>query len=51
MTLATLTMFDFVVLFLPSNLVQNAIIGNDNTLLGGIIKAMQAWLELLAASR
>jgi uncharacterized membrane protein YcaP (DUF421 family) len=37
--LATLNMFDFVVLFLLSNVVQNAIIGNDTTLLGGIIGA------------
>ena len=33
--LATLNMFDFVVLFLLSNVVQNAIIGSDNSLLGG----------------
>ena len=32
-------MFDFVVLFLLSNLVQNAIIGSGNSLLGGIIGA------------
>jgi hypothetical protein len=32
--LATLNMFDFVVLFLLSNVVQNAIIGSDNSLLG-----------------
>ena len=37
--LATLNMFDFVVLFLLSNVVQNAIIGSDNSLLGGIIGA------------
>jgi uncharacterized membrane protein YcaP (DUF421 family) len=37
--LATLNVFDFVVLFLLSNVVQNAIIGNDSTLLGGIIGA------------
>jgi uncharacterized membrane protein YcaP (DUF421 family) len=37
--LATLNMFDFVVLFLLSNVVQNAIIGNDTSLLGGIIGA------------
>ena len=37
--LATLNMFDFVVLFLLSNVVQNAIIGNDTSLVGGIIGA------------
>jgi uncharacterized membrane protein YcaP (DUF421 family) len=37
--LATLNMFDFVVLFLLSNVVQNAIIGNDTSLLGRIIGA------------
>jgi uncharacterized membrane protein YcaP (DUF421 family) len=37
--LATLNMFDFVVLFLLSNVVQNAIIGTDTSLLGGIIGA------------
>ena len=31
--------FDFVVLLLLANTVQNAIIGNDNSLLGGIIGA------------
>jgi uncharacterized membrane protein YcaP (DUF421 family) len=38
--LATLNMFDFVLLFLLSNVVQNAIIGNDTSLLGGIIGAV-----------
>jgi uncharacterized membrane protein YcaP (DUF421 family) len=37
--LATLNIFDFVVLFLLSNVVQNAIIRNDTSLLGGIIGA------------
>ena len=37
--LASLNMFDFVVLFLLSNVVQNAIIGSDNSLLGGVIGA------------
>jgi uncharacterized membrane protein YcaP (DUF421 family) len=37
--LATLNVFDFVVLFLLSNVVQNAIIGNDSSLTGGIIGA------------
>lgn len=38
--LATINMFDFVVLFLLSNVVQNAIIGNDNSLTGGAIGAV-----------
>jgi uncharacterized membrane protein YcaP (DUF421 family) len=38
--LATLNMFDFVVLFLLSNVVQNAIIGNDDSLSGGLIGAV-----------
>jgi uncharacterized membrane protein YcaP (DUF421 family) len=37
--LATLNMFDFAVLFLLSNVVQCAIIGSRNSLLGGIIGA------------
>src|SRR5205814_2521807 len=37
--LAQLNTFDFVVLLLLSNVVQNAIIGNDNSLLGGMIGA------------
>lgn len=37
--LGTLNMFDFVVLFLLSNVVQNAIIGNDTSLLGGVVGA------------
>jgi uncharacterized membrane protein YcaP (DUF421 family) len=37
--LASLNTLDFVVLFLLSNVVQNAIIGADNTLLGGLIGA------------
>ncbi|MEV0495471.1 DUF421 domain-containing protein [Streptomyces atratus] len=37
--LANLNTFDFVVIFLLSNVVQNAIIGNDNSLLGGAIGA------------
>ena len=37
--LATLNMLDFVVLFLLSNVVQNAIIGADNGVLGAIIGA------------
>jgi uncharacterized membrane protein YcaP (DUF421 family) len=38
--LAQLTSFDMVVVFLLSNVVQNAIIGNDNSLLGGSIGAV-----------
>ena len=37
--LASLTTFDLVVLLLLSNVVQNAIIGNDNSLLGGLFAA------------
>lgn len=39
-TLAQLTSFDLVVLLLLSNTVQNAIIGNDNSLAGGLIGAV-----------
>jgi uncharacterized membrane protein YcaP (DUF421 family) len=38
--MAGLNTFDFVVIFLLSNVVQNAIIGNDNSLLGGVIGAV-----------
>ena len=38
--LAALNTFDFVVLFLLSNIVQNAVIGNDQSLLGGIVGAV-----------
>ena len=37
--LATFNTFDFVVIFLLSNVVQNAIIGNDDSLTGGVIGA------------
>lgn len=37
--LAQLSTFDFVVILLLSNVVQNAIIGPDNTLIGGIVGA------------
>ena len=37
--LAQLNTFDFVVLLLLSNVVQNAIIGDDNSLLGGLLGA------------
>jgi uncharacterized membrane protein YcaP (DUF421 family) len=38
--LAQLNSFDFVVLLLLSNVVQNAIIGPDNSLLGGLLGAV-----------
>jgi uncharacterized membrane protein YcaP (DUF421 family) len=38
--LASMNTFDFVVIFLLSNVVQNAIIGNDTSLTGGILGAV-----------
>lgn len=38
--LANLNTFDFVVIFLLSNVVQNAIIGNDQSVLGGVVGAV-----------
>jgi uncharacterized membrane protein YcaP (DUF421 family) len=38
--LAYLSTFDFIVIFLLSNVVQNAVIGNDNSLIGGLIGAV-----------
>jgi uncharacterized membrane protein YcaP (DUF421 family) len=38
--LASLSTFDFVVMFLLSNVVQNAVIGSDDSLLGGAIGAV-----------
>ncbi|HWG61227.1 MAG TPA: YetF domain-containing protein [Streptosporangiaceae bacterium] len=38
--LASMNTFDFVVIFLLSNVVQNAIIGNDTSLTGGIVGAV-----------
>ncbi|WP_166903267.1 DUF421 domain-containing protein [Mycobacterium sp. DL440] len=38
--LASLNTLDFVVIFLLSNVVQNAIIGADNSLLGGVVGAV-----------
>jgi len=38
--LAQLNSFDLVVLLLLSNVVQNAIIGNDNSLSGGLVGAL-----------
>src|ERR1035438_5585875 len=37
--LASMNTFDFVVIFLLSNVVQNAVIGNDSSLIGGIVGA------------
>jgi uncharacterized membrane protein YcaP (DUF421 family) len=39
-TVASLNSFDLVVLLLLSNVVQNAIIGNDDSLLGGLLGAV-----------
>jgi uncharacterized membrane protein YcaP (DUF421 family) len=38
--LASMNTFDFIVIFLLSNVVQNAIIGNDTSLIGGLIGAV-----------
>src|SRR5437660_7027630 len=38
--LANLNTFDFVVIFLLSNVVQNAVIGNDTSLTGGAVGAV-----------
>lgn len=38
--LANLNTFDFIVIFLLSNVVQNAVIGNDQSLLGGMVGAV-----------
>jgi uncharacterized membrane protein YcaP (DUF421 family) len=38
--LANLSTFDFIVIFLLSNVVQNAVIGNDNSLISGVIGAV-----------
>jgi hypothetical protein len=40
--LASLNTFDFIVIFLLSNVVQNAVIGNDTSLIGGMIGAVTA---------
>lgn len=39
-SIGSLNTMDFVVMFLLSNVVQNAIIGNDNSLVGGVIGAV-----------
>ena len=38
--MASLSTIDFVVVFLLSNVVQNAVIGNDNSVTGGIVGAV-----------
>jgi uncharacterized membrane protein YcaP (DUF421 family) len=38
--MANLSTLDFVVIFLLSNVVQNAVIGNDNSVTGGIVGAV-----------
>src|SRR5487761_2667812 len=38
--LASMNTFDFIVLFVLSNVLQNAIIGNDTSLIGGVIGAV-----------
>jgi uncharacterized membrane protein YcaP (DUF421 family) len=38
--LASMNTFDFIVIFLLSNVVQNAVIGADNSLLGGMVGAV-----------
>jgi uncharacterized membrane protein YcaP (DUF421 family) len=48
--LGQLTPFDFVVLLIISNVVQNAMIGNDNSLLGGVIGATTIFVTNLAAA-
>ena len=40
--LANPNTFDFVVIFLLSNVVQNAVIGNDTSLTGGVVGAAGA---------
>ena len=37
---ASMNTFDAIVIFLLSNVVQNAVIGNDNSLIGGLIGAV-----------
>lgn len=38
--LASMNTFDFIVLFVLSNVLQNAVIGNDTSLIGGVIGAI-----------
>ena len=49
--LANMNTFDFVVIFLLSNAVQNAIIGNDSSLIGGVIGAVTLVAVSTAVSR
>lgn len=49
--LANLNTFDFIVIFLLSNVVQNAVIGNDQSLLGGIIGAVTLVAVNMAVNR
>ena len=49
--LANLNTFDFIVIFLLSNVVQNAVIGNDNSLLGGMIGAVTLVAMNVAVNR
>lgn len=49
--LASLNTFDFVVIFLLSNVVQNAIIGPDQSVLGGMIGAVTLVVVNVAVDR
>jgi uncharacterized membrane protein YcaP (DUF421 family) len=49
--LAALNNLDFVVMFLLANVVQNAIIGNDNSVTGGIIGAVTLIIVNAAMNR
>lgn len=49
--LASLNTFDFIVIFLLSNVVQNAVIGNDQSLLGGAIGAITLVVVNVALNR
>jgi uncharacterized membrane protein YcaP (DUF421 family) len=49
--LASMSTFDMVVVFLLSNVVQNAVIGNDDSLVGGAIGAVTLVLVNAAVNR
>jgi uncharacterized membrane protein YcaP (DUF421 family) len=49
--LANLSTFDFVVIFLLSNVVQNAVIGNDTSLTGGVVGAVTIVASSATAAR
>ena len=49
--LANLSTFDFVVIFLLSNVVQNAVIGNDTSLTGGVVGAVTLVVVNAAVNR